>query len=90
MKWAEVCKQYPDQIVLVEALATNSMNNIRTVEDMSVLSKFDDNLAAWQEYKKLHKSHPNKELYLFHTSKGKAEVIEQFFTGIRGRHDHTN
>lgn len=85
MKWAEVCKQYPDQIVLVVALTTSSMNNIRTVDEMAVLSKSNDNLAAWQEYKKLHKSHPNKELYLFHTSKEKAEVIEQYFTGIRGR-----
>lgn len=85
MKWSEICKKYPDQIVLVEALTTTSKNNIRTVEDMSVLSEFNDSMAAWQQYKKVHKDNPDKELYIFHTSKEKAEVIEQFFVGIRGR-----
>jgi len=85
MRWSEVCRQYPDQIVLVEALETTSRNNIRTVEEMSILSNFDDDIVAWQEYKKIHKSNPDKELYILHTSKEKAEVIEQFFVGIRGR-----
>jgi hypothetical protein len=85
MKWHEVCEHYPNQIVLVEALSTTSDNHIRTIEEMSILSKFSDNMAAWNEYKRLHKSNPDKELYIFHTSKVKAEVIEQFFVGIRGR-----
>lgn len=85
MKWSEVCEHYPDQIVLVEALLTTSKNNIRTVEEMSILSEFNDSMAAWQEYKKMHKSDPDKELYIFHTSKERAEVKEQFFVGIRGR-----
>lgn len=85
MKWSEVRGHYPDQIVLVEALKTSSENRVRTVEEMSILSDFQDNMAAWQEYKKLHKEKPEKELYIFHTSKEKAEVVEQFFVGIRGR-----
>lgn len=85
MKWSEVCKHYPDQIVLVEALRTTSMNKIRTVEEMLILSDFQDSMAAWQAYKKLHKERPEKELYIFHTSKEKAEVVERFFIGIRGR-----
>lgn len=40
MKWSEVCEHYPDQIVLVEALTTTSINNIRTVEERSILSEF--------------------------------------------------
>jgi hypothetical protein len=82
MKWSEVCEHYPDQIVLVEALATTSKDNI---QEMSILSEFSDNMAAWHAYKKIHKSNPGKELYIFHTSKEKAEVVEQFFVGIRGR-----
>lgn len=85
MKWYEVCELYPNQIVLVEALTTTSVNYIRTIEEMSILSNFRDNMEAWHEYKRLHKSNPDKELYIFHTSKEKAEVIEQFFVGIRGR-----
>lgn len=85
MKWSEVCSQYPDQIVLVEAIATTSINKVRTIKEMSILSPFTDSLAAWQAYKKLHKSNPDKELYILHTSKERAEVIEQFFVGVRGR-----
>lgn len=85
MKWSEVRDQYPDQIVLVEALKTSSQNKMRNIEEMSILSDFRDSIAAWQEYKKIHKENPEKELYIFHTSKRKAEVVEQFFAGIRGR-----
>jgi hypothetical protein len=85
MKWHEVCEHYPNQIVLVEALITTSVNHIRTIEEMSILSNFSDNMAAWNEYKRLHKSNPDKELYILHTSKENAEVIEQFFVGLRGR-----
>lgn len=82
MKWFEVREHYPHKIVLVEALKTTSENKVRTVEEMSILSNFQDNMDAWREYKKLHKEKPEKELYIFHTSKEKAEVVEQFFVGI--------
>jgi hypothetical protein len=52
---------------------------------MSILSEFSDSMEAWKEYKRIHKSNPDKELYIFHTSKEKEEIIEQFFIGIRGR-----
>lgn len=84
MKWSDVRYHYPDRIVLVEALKTTSENSVRTVEEMSILSDFHDNKAAWQTYKKHRKEQPQKELYIFHTSKEKPEVIEQFFVGIRG------
>ncbi|MFZ3590224.1 hypothetical protein ACOI1C_13370 [Bacillus sp. DJP31] len=85
MDWSEVRLRYPNQIVLIEALATISENNIRTIKEMSIISYFEENMVAWKEYKKLHKNNPDKELYIFHTSKEKAEVVEQFFVGIRGQ-----
>ncbi|SET22415.1 hypothetical protein SAMN05216389_10747 [Oceanobacillus limi] len=85
MKWSEVRNTFPNQIVLVEALETSLDHNVRTVNEMAVVSEFHDNMEAWQEYKKIHKQNPEKELYIFHTSKDNAEVIEQFFAGIRGR-----
>lgn len=84
VKWSEVRERYPDKIVLVEALSTTSFNKRRTVKDMSILADFNDDMAAWQEYKKQHKDNLGKELYIFHTSKEKAEVVEQFFAGVRG------
>ena len=89
VKWSQVRGQYPNQIVLVEALETSSNNKILTIEEMSVLSDYTDSSDAWQDYKRIHRNKPEKEIYLFHTSKEKAEVIEQFFVGIRGAYEHT-
>lgn len=37
-----------------------------------------------REYKNLHKQSPKKDLYILHTSNEKVEIMEQFFSGIRG------
>ncbi|MFD1738704.1 hypothetical protein ACFSCX_19495 [Bacillus salitolerans] len=79
MEWGLVREQYPDKLVLVEALSTSSKDSVRTVEEMSIISTFDDNMYAWNAYKRVHKENPEKELYVFHTSKEKPEVIEKFF-----------
>lgn len=84
MKWSNVRDIYPNRWVLVEALATHSNNHQRTIEEMSVVSEYDDPKDAWASYKKLHLSEPTRELYIFHTGNVYIEVIEQPFTGIRG------
>ncbi|MGG0719038.1 hypothetical protein ABE096_15795 [Robertmurraya massiliosenegalensis] len=84
MEWGLIRDQYPDKLVLVEALSTTSKDRIRTVEEMSIISIFEDNMDAWNAYKKTHKENPEKEIYVFHTSKEKPEVIEKFFNGVRG------
>ncbi|MFE6075524.1 hypothetical protein ACFVQB_13720 [Paenibacillus sp. NPDC057886] len=84
MKWSHIREIYPNRWVLVEALATQSNNHIRTIEEMSVVSDYDDPKRAWASYKKLHLSEPTRELYVFYTGNECIEVIEQPFTGIRG------
>jgi len=85
MDWGLVREQFPDKLVLVEALSATSRDSIKTVEEMSIISTFDNNMEAWKAYKKTHKENPEKELYVFHTSKEKPEVLEKYFTGVRGR-----
>ncbi|WP_407271665.1 hypothetical protein [Radiobacillus sp. PE A8.2] len=85
MDWGLVREQFPDKLVLVEALTATSRDSIRTIEEMSIISTFDDNMDAWKAYKQTHKENPEKELYVFHTSKEKPEVLEKFFIGVRGR-----
>lgn len=84
MKWSNVRNIYPNRWVLVEALATHSNNHQRSIEEMSVVSEYDDPKDAWASYKKLHLSEPTRELYIFYTGNEYIEVIEQPFTGIRG------
>lgn len=83
MKWQEIRNQYPNQWVLVEALKANSQNNKRKIQDMAVISEYDNSTKAWKGYKTLHLSNPSRELYIFHTSNEKIEVTEERFTGIR-------
>lgn len=84
MKWSHIRKIYPNRWVLVEALTTHSDNHKRTIEEMSVISEYDDPKLAWASYKKLHLSEPTRELYIFYTGNEFIEVIEKPFTGVRG------
>ncbi|MFW5438673.1 hypothetical protein [Paenibacillus apiarius] len=84
MKWVNIRDIYPDRWVLVEALAAHSNNHKRTIQEMSVISQYDNPKHAWASYKKLHLSEPTRELYVFYTGNEFIEVIEQPFTGIRG------
>ncbi|WP_425447924.1 hypothetical protein [Dethiothermospora halolimnae] len=85
MKWQEVRNQHPNQWVLVEALKASSHNNKRKIEDMAVISEHTNSTNAWKGYKELHLANPGRELYIFHTSNEKIEVVEDKFTGIRRR-----
>ena len=84
MKWSEVREHYPDKVVFVEALKAYSYDNKRYIEDMSVVSCYDDTTEAWKDYKKLRNDSPTREFYIFHTSKVQIKVVEQTFTGVRG------
>ena len=85
MKWEGVRSQYPNQWVLIEALRAKSQNNKREIQDMAVISRYNDSTTAWKGYKTLHLENPSRELYIFHTSNEKIEVTEEKFTGIRRR-----
>jgi hypothetical protein len=85
LKWTEIRKRYPDKFVLVEAVFAYSKENKRIIEEMSVLEEHTSSGAAWNGYKKLHREFPERELYIFHTSKEQIEVEEQHFIGVRGR-----
>jgi len=85
MKWTNIRQIHPGRWVLVEALSAKSLDNHRHIEDMSVLSEFQDTKDAWNAYKEHHLSEPNREYYIFHTSNETLEVLEQHFTGVRGR-----
>jgi len=83
MKWSEICSRYPSRFVLVEAKEAVSKNRLRRIEEMILVEEYDDPMKAWEGYKLHHKEKPERELYVFHTSKQEIEVIEEYFTGIR-------
>ena len=85
MNWASIREKYPDRWVLVEALSAKSQDRKRYIEEMSVLSDYDETKDAWNAYKEHHLADPTREYYIFHTSNEVLEVLEQPFTGVRSR-----
>lgn len=83
MQWKEVRHTYPDKWVVLEAIEAHSDNNIRVIEDMSVLDCFDDSMEALRRHAELHKLKPDREFYFFHTSRENLDIHEKKWTGLR-------
>lgn len=83
MKWSEVRQLYPNAVVLVEALKSETQGQERVIEEMSIIDTFENGNAAWKVYKKLHAENRDRDLYIFHTNNEKNTVIEQPYIGVR-------
>lgn len=84
MRWEEIRQHYPQQWLLVEALKAHSEDNKRVLERLAVLGSYPDSPTAMQAYGELHREAPNRELYVFHTSRNMLDVTERRWLGIRG------
>ena len=84
MKWSEVREVYLNKWVVIEAIEAHSTpENIRYVEDVSVIRKCDEGSEAMSEYRRLHKKFPLKEYYFVHTSRKNLDIPERKWLGIR-------
>jgi len=84
MRWQEICKHYPQQWLLVEAIKAHSEADRRILEQLAVVGAFSDSTTAMKSYLQLHKEAPERELYVFHTSREKLDVTERRWLGVRG------
>ncbi len=84
MKWQEIRHHYPAQWLLVEAIQAHSEANKRILEQLAVLNYFSNSTDALKSYAQFHRQSPERELYVFHTSRESLEVIERRWLGIRG------
>ncbi len=83
MTWIEIRDQYPNTWLLLEAIKAHSENDRRILEELSVISRFDDSESALDAYSQLHEIAPTRELLVLHTSQEKLEIKERFWMGIR-------
>jgi hypothetical protein len=87
MEWQEIRKHYPQQWLLVEAIKAHSEANVsgtyRILEQLAVVSTFPDSVAAMESYVQLRREAPERELYVFHTSRETLDIIERRWLGIR-------
>lgn len=84
MKWTEIREKYPEKWLLIEALKARTKADKRVLNQLIVLGSFKNSNTALQKYSKLHRDSPERELYVFHTSRVKLTVTERRWVGIRG------
>ncbi|QLQ05943.1 MAG: hypothetical protein HZY76_07670 [Anaerolineae bacterium] len=84
MQWQEVRQRYPQQWLLVEAIKAHSEQDERILEQLAVVGAYPDSASAMQGYAQLHREAPDRELYVFHTSRSTLDVQERHWLGIRG------
>jgi hypothetical protein len=83
VKWTEVRSSYPSQWVIIEAVEATTRDKKRIINEMIVISSFDDNNMALRKYIDLHKEHPDREIYVVHTSRETLDIEELTWTGVR-------
>jgi hypothetical protein len=82
MKWQEIRKYYPQQWLLVEAIKAHSEADKRILEQLAVVSTFPDSVTAMKSYVQLRREAPERELYVFHTSRETLDITERIRCSI--------
>ena len=85
MKWEDIRAHYPTQWLLVEALKAHTEATERIIEDMAVIESFEDSQQALQGYANLHRAHPQRELYVLHTTRDALNIAERYRLAPRTR-----
>ncbi|HSN73692.1 MAG TPA: hypothetical protein VL334_01220 [Anaerolineae bacterium] len=84
MKWQEIRTHYPEQWLLLEAIKAHSLDNQRILDQLAVVGAFPDSVSAMKGYVQLHHEAPERELYVFHSSREALDITERQWLGIRG------
>ncbi len=83
MQWQEIRQHYPRQWLLIEAIKAHSASGKRILEHLAVVDTCPDSATAMKRYKQLHHDAPERELYVFHTSRETLDIVERQWLGIR-------
>lgn len=84
MNWEDVCKEFPDKWVLIEALdAFTNENSERILGNVLPLKEFSNSTDAMKSYKQFHLENPTREMYVLHTSRKSPNIIEKKWVGVR-------
>jgi hypothetical protein len=83
MIWQEIRTRYPQQWVLVEAIHAHSTADQRVLDQLAVVNTFPDSISALNSYRQFHRVAPDRELYVFHTSREQLDIAERRWLGIR-------
>ena len=84
IQWQDIRQHYPHQWLLVEAITAHSTSGKRVLEHLAVIDTFPDSVTTMQRYTQLHRDAPEREPYVFHTSRETLDIVERQWLGIRG------
>lgn len=84
MNWNDIRQQYPNQWVLIEALAASSVDGKRILDTIAFIKDFNgDWRAAWAEYDRLHAENSQREFYVVHTENEILDILISRTLGSR-------
>lgn len=83
MNWSKVREAYPEQWLIIEALAAHTQDNQRLLDSIAVMETCVDGAAAMQSYQRLHRDYPSREFYFVHTGREELDIRERRWIGVR-------
>ena len=83
MKWSEARKEYPNKWLLFEAMEAHSMKGKRIVDELSVISVFEEGKEALKAYADNHRKDKKREMYVYHTKNEELFIEERNWIGVR-------
>jgi hypothetical protein len=84
MIWPEIRKVYPNQWLVIEAIAAHTtQSSQRELEKIAVIEICADGITAMQRYRHLHSQFPEREFYFVNTNREELDIRERQWVGIR-------
>jgi hypothetical protein len=83
MIWSTVREAYPDQWLIIEALAAHTGGNQRLLDRIAVIETCADGATAMQSYRRLHREYPSREFYFVHNGREALDIRERRWIGVR-------
>ncbi len=83
MNWEQIRGAYPNQWLIVEALAAHTDGDKRTLDAIAVVEAHADSDTVYRRYRELHRQFPQREFYFVHTEREQLDIRERFWLGLR-------
>jgi hypothetical protein len=83
MRWKDVCSDYLNQWLVIEAVQAHSEGENRLLDKIAVVEVCPDGAASMRSYRTLHQLYPEREYYYAHTSRSELDIRERQWLGIR-------
>jgi hypothetical protein len=85
MLWSDVCKDFPDHWVVIEALSSHQVDDEKTIDEVMVLDAYANSADAWHHFKQVKQLKPLRDFLIASTVNEALKIKVQRWVGIRGK-----